>query len=173
LIQTPRLLLRPHGVADFEAWAVMFQDESLFRFIGAPRFSQEDAWNRLLRYAGHWSLLGFGLFAVFDRQTREFRGEVGFADFHRGLGPGFDDSPEAAWIMTAGAQGRGLAHEAVAAAHAWLDEAQGFPRTVCIIHPDNAPSIRLAQKLGYAAYAEGRYRDAPCILHERLPGRDV
>ena len=150
----------------------MFQDEGLFRYIGAPRFSREDAWNRLLRYAGHWSLLSFGLFAVFDKGTGDFLGEVGFADFHRGLGPGFDDAPEAAWIMTACAQGRGMAHEAVAAAHAWLDNARGCGRTVCIIHPDNAPSIKLAHRLDYAAYAEGRYRELPCTMYERVAGRD-
>ena len=104
MIETPNLLLRPHQLADFEPWFAMYSDDTLFRFIGAPHLSREDAWNRLLRYAGHWSLLGYGLFAVLDRASGAFLGEVGLADFHRGLGEQFDPFPEAAWIMARAAQ---------------------------------------------------------------------
>ncbi len=153
---------------DFEPWFAMFEDRSLFRFINAAAPSREDAWNRLLRYAGHWTLLGYGLFAVFDRANGAFLGEVGLADFHRGLGPAFDGVPEAAWILTAAAQGRGLAREAVTAAHDWLDGARVPARTVCLINPENVRSVRLAERLGYSAFGTCTYKDSPCTMFERL-----
>ncbi len=53
------------------------------RHIGGRPFTAEESWSRLLRYAGHWYLLGFGYWAVVERGTNRFVGEVGFADFHR------------------------------------------------------------------------------------------
>jgi RimJ/RimL family protein N-acetyltransferase len=168
MIETPRLRLRPHALGDFEAWYAMFSDRELFRFIAAPQLSREDGWNRLLRYAGHWSLLGYGMFAVFDKASSTFIGDVGFADFHRGLGERFDDIPEASWIMTRAAQGRGLAAEAVAACHDWIDRAHAPARTVCLINPDNAASLRIADRFGYRTFGNCIYKDAPCAMLERL-----
>ncbi|HBC7422113.1 GNAT family N-acetyltransferase [Serratia marcescens] len=98
-IETERLILRPHNLADFDAWYAMFTDKELFKFISAPNLSPEDGWNRLLRYIGHWSVFGYGLFAIFRKVDGQFLGETGLADFHRGLGNDFDGSPEAAWII--------------------------------------------------------------------------
>ena len=39
--------------------------------------TREEAWARLLRYAGHWALLGYGFWLVEDRTTGSFVGEVG------------------------------------------------------------------------------------------------
>ena len=65
-------------------------------------------------------------------------------------------------------QGRGLAREALTAVLAWAD--QTMPRTVCMIHPDNAPSLKLAHKLGYAEYARGEFGEHTPILLERVAG---
>jgi RimJ/RimL family protein N-acetyltransferase len=40
---------------------------------------------------------------------------------------------------------------------------------VCLIAPENAPSIRLAQKLGFRKYARAPYRGEPAVLFERAP----
>lgn len=168
MIETRRLLLRRHTLGDFEAWHELFSDAELLRFITKARFSREDSWNRLLRYAGHWSVLGFGLFAVIERETQALVGEVGFADFHRGLGDIFDKSPEAAWIFARSAQGRGYAREAMTAARAWLHANKPGPRTVCIINPENAPSLALAAKLGYTPFGAATYRDGPVSMLEHV-----
>ncbi|MBV8123890.1 MAG: GNAT family N-acetyltransferase [Burkholderiaceae bacterium] len=168
LIETDRLLLRPHRLSDFEPWYAMFSDRELFKFIAAPQMSREDAWNRLLRYAGHWTLLGFGLFAVFRKSDGVFLGETGLADFHRGLGELFDGHLEAAWIMTRAAQGQGIALEAAKAAHDWIDQALVPPRTVCLIGGDNLPSLRVAAHLGYEVFGECRYKDSANKMLERV-----
>ncbi|MEH0196481.1 GNAT family N-acetyltransferase [Caulobacter sp. CCNWLY153] len=167
MIDTPRLTLRPHTVDDLAHVVALARDPAVTAFIRGLPTSEEECWHRLLRYAGHWSQLGFGMFAVFERQTGRFVGEAGLADFHRGLGADFDGAPEAAWMLMGWAHGAGLALEAAAAAHAWLEERRPGGRTVCIIDPANLGSIRLSQKLGYAPFRQGVYRDAPVTLFER------
>ena len=168
-IETGRLRLRPYGLGDLAARSAMTADEEAMRFVNGPQGPQEN-WFRLLRYAGHWALLGYGLFAVEERASGRFVGELGLADFRRGLGDDFDAAPEAAWILARWGWGRGFGTEAMAAAIAWHEQAFGRSRTVCIIAPDNTPSLRLAEKLGYAPFREGCYHDHPVILHERAAG---
>ena len=165
-IETERLILRPHRAEDYDDLAAMWADPGVTRFIGGRPSTSEESWARLLRYCGLWGLLGFGYWAVRERATGRFVGEVGFADFRRGLG--FDGVPEGGWILMPWAQGRGLAGEAVRAALAWGD-ARGWDRSVCIIDPDNAPSLRLAGACGYQETGRITYKDHPVVLLER-PG---
>ena len=58
------------------------------------------------------SLLGYGLLVVEERPAGRVVGEVGLADFHRGLGEDFDPFPEFAWMMASEVHGRGYATEA-------------------------------------------------------------
>ncbi len=167
MIDTPRLNLRPHRLSDLDALAALYGDAEVMRFIGGEAISREDLWNRLLRYHGHWSLLGFGLWAIEERASGRLVGNAGFADFHRGLGDDFDGAPEAAWVLAAQAHGRGYAAEAMAAALGWLD-ARGEGRSVCIIAPANTASLRLADRLGYRVFAERAYKGTTVLLHERI-----
>ena len=52
------------------------------------------------------------------------------------------------------------------AALAWAD-ARGWARSVCIIDPDNAPSLRLAAACGYQETGRITYKDHPVVLLER------
>jgi RimJ/RimL family protein N-acetyltransferase len=167
-LTTPRLILRAHTTADFAACSALWADPEVTRFIGGRPSTPDETWRRILAYAGHWQLLGYGYFLVTDRETGAAIGECGLADFHRNLVPPFGDTPEAGWVMLPQYQGRGLAREALTAVLAWAD--QTMPRTVCMIHPDNAPSLKLAQKLGYTEYARGQFGEHTPILLERLAG---
>ena len=113
VLETPRLRLRPHRVEDFEALANLWADPAVTRFIGKPS-TREESWARLLRYGGLWPLLGFGYWAVEDRETGAYLGDVGFADFHRALDPAPPALPEIGWVLAPAAHGRGLATEAAA-----------------------------------------------------------
>lgn len=136
--------------------------------MGGLAPSREDAWHRLLRYAGHWSLLGFGMFAVCERATNQFIGEVGLADFQRGLGDDFDGVAEAAWVFTRRSHGKGFALEAMTAALKWFDEQAFSSRSVCMIEPRNTASIRLAEKLGFTCYGQKCYRRHDVNKYERV-----
>jgi len=168
MIHTERLILRKHTVQDTDLVFQLATDPAVLQFIRSMPSTREDAWHRLLRYAGHWSLLGFGMFAVIERSTNRFIGEVGLADFQRGLGADFDGNPEAAWVFTEASHGKGFALEAMTAALDWFDEQRISARSVCIIDPRNTASIRLADKLGFNHYGQGYYKAHDVNKYERM-----
>jgi RimJ/RimL family protein N-acetyltransferase len=167
VIETERLVLRPHTRADFDDSAALWADPDVTRFITGRPSTAEEVWQRLLRYAGGWSLMGFGYWAICERENGRFIGEGGFADLRREFNPPFDGAPEIGWALSPSAQGQGYALEATRAMTAWGDDRFDGARTVCLIGPDNAPSLRLAGKLGYTEYARTLYRGEPVILFER------
>ena len=166
-LETERLIFAGHGLDDFADSAALWADPIVTRYIGGTPLGEEDAWTRLLRYAGHWSLLGFGYWVVREKASGRFVGEVGFADFKREIEPSIDGQPEIGWVLAPWAQGRGLATEAVGAALAWGDHNWGGRPTVCLIDPANAASIRLAGKCGYRELARTTYKGGPTILFRR------
>lgn len=143
----------------------MWGDPAVTRFTGGRAFSREETWARLLRYAGHWAWFGYGFWAVDDR-AGAFVGELGFADFKRGMTPSLDGIPEAGWSFAAAAHGQGYGTEALRAALAWGD-LQGFARTACIIDPGNTASIRVATRCGYAERVRTSYKGSPTMVFER------
>ena len=85
VIETKRLRLRGHRLDDFGDVAAMWADANVTKQLRDQPFTREESWTRLLRYVGHWALLGFGYWVVEDKQTGQFLGEVGFADYERDL----------------------------------------------------------------------------------------
>jgi len=145
----------------------MWADPVVTRHIGGRSSTPEESWSRLLRYAGLWPMLGFGYWAVEERATRRFVGDVGFADFHREMTPPIGDAPEAGWVLASWSHGMGYATEAVRAVLAWSDAHLAAAQTACIIDLNNAPSIRVATKCGYVESARADYKGSPLILFRR------
>ena len=177
-LDTERLTLRGHALADFAECAAMWADPVVTRHIGGRPATGEEVWARVLRYAGLWALLGFGYWVVRERASGRFVGEVGLADFRRDLTPPLDGAPELGWALAPWAHGRGFATEAVRGALAWGDahlEARasgesprpGAGRTVCLISPENVASIRVAEKCGYREAARATYKGGPTLIFER------
>ena len=127
----------------------MWAEPAVTRYIGGRPFSRSEVWAKLLRYVGHWALLGFGYWVAEEKSSGRFAGEVGFADFKRPLESELNGLPEAGWVFASWAHGQGFANEALRHALAWGDAHLPQPRSFCLIEPDNAPSIRLAHKCGY------------------------
>ena len=166
-LETARLRLRGHRPEDLDACAAMWADPAVIRHIGGRPFSGEEVWGKILRYAGHWALLGFGYWAIEDKASGRFVGEAGFADFKRDIVPPFDGAPEIGWALAPWAHGKGLASEAVGTAVAWGDGHFGAGRTVCMIDPENSASLRIAEKTGYREFARTSYKGTPTILFRR------
>src|SRR3974390_173486 len=94
MVETKRLRLRGHTEDDFADCAAMWADTAVTHYLGGKPFSEEEAWSRLLRYAGHWVLLDFGYWVVEEKDTGNFVGEVGFADYKRDISPSIHGTPE-------------------------------------------------------------------------------
>jgi RimJ/RimL family protein N-acetyltransferase len=167
VLEAERLILRGHRVDDFTNCMSLWTDPEVTRFIGGKPSTREEVWARLLRYAGHWALLGFGYWVVTEKETGRFIGETGFADFKRQIEPSLEGVPEIGWVIAPHSHGRGYATEAIRAAVAWGDSRFGALRTACIIAPENGPSIRVAEKCGYREFRHTTYKDQPTIMFVR------
>jgi len=166
-LRTSRLRLRGHRRDDAEMLVTLWQDPDVVRHIGGQPMAAEDIWNRLLRYVGHWQLNGYGMWVVEEQDSGRAIGEVGLFEGRRGLGDRFDGAPEAGWVLLPAGHGRGYAREAMRAALLWTESAKGFPRSVCVIDPDNAPSIRTAAALGYRPLGTCHYKGRELLMLER------
>ena len=140
-LETERLILRGHTTADFAAYAAMWADPAFVKFSGGTPLSEEDAWARFLRPLGHWHLLGFGFWAIEEKLSHRFIGDVGFAEHRREIEPSLKGIPEIGWAIAVHAQGNGYATEAARAAIRWGDTRFGPVRTACTIHPANLASV--------------------------------
>ena len=167
VLETDRLILRGYSVDDYAAFYTMAQHPDFHRYLSPEPMPAEEVWKAILRSAGHWALLGFGFWAVEDKSTGQYVGNVGFLNLKRDLEPSLGDAPEIGWVMSPEVHGQGYASEAVTAALAWGRQHFGPVRTVCIIDPDNEPSLRVAAKFGYHEYTRGLYHGKPIILLER------
>jgi len=167
-LRTERLVLRGHTRADLEECAAMWGDPRVTRYIGGRPSTEEEAWARVLRYSGLWALLGYGYWVVRERDSGRFVGDVGLGDFHREITPALGEVPEAGWVLSPSAHGRGFATEAVRAVLAWADAHLPDPRTVCLIDPDNAASLHVAEKCGFREHARGSYKGEDTLILERL-----
>jgi RimJ/RimL family protein N-acetyltransferase/N-acetylglutamate synthase-like GNAT family acetyltransferase len=164
LLETERLRLRAPRRTDFENSSAMWTDPIVNRYFAAP-LSREDAWSKFLRYPGHWNINGYGFWVCEEKATGAWVGELGFADFKRTMMPSLGDHPEAGWVLAPRAHGKGYATEAMRAATAWIETR--YPKSVCIIHPNNAPSLRVAEKLGFRESHRSEYKEHPVIVFER------
>lgn len=173
VLETPRLRLRAQVAADLDPACRLWSDPAVYRFIGGQPRSREDVWRRILANAGSWSLLGFGSWAVEDREGGGYLGVAGLLDAQRALHPpSASGAIEAGWAISPAAHGRGLAQEAMGAVLEWADRMIPQRHLVCMIAPENAPSIRLAERLGFREYARTTYGGEATVLFERAM-RDV
>lgn len=166
-LDTARLRLRAHRVDDLPALAAIWAVPAVYRHIGGEPATRQDAWMRLLRYAGMWPLLGYGFWAIEDRATGALVGDIGYADFQRELSPPLDGMPELGWVLAPAFHGRGYASEALQAITAWGDACFGARREVCVITPDNTASIRVAEKGGFHPWYEATLGDTPLRVYAR------
>jgi RimJ/RimL family protein N-acetyltransferase len=141
-ILTERLQLRVFRADDFEAHAEICADPEVMRYIRAGAISRVDSWWQLARYLGHWQLRGYGLWAVVERSGGRVIGHLGF------LNPEGGHGFELGWALARNAWSKGYATEGVRAAIAYAWESLKRDHIVCLIHPENARSIRLAERLG-------------------------
>ncbi|HYJ51589.1 MAG TPA: GNAT family N-acetyltransferase [Allosphingosinicella sp.] len=167
VLETERLILRPFRAEDVEAQAAMMGHAEVMRHLGGKPLPREDSWRKLLCGAGLWSLFGYGYWAVERRADGRMIGQIGFADFKRDMTPSVEHLPEMGWLFAAEASGQGCATEAGHATLQWIDAALGRPDVVAIIDAANAPSIRVAEKLGFNERGPATYRDEPILLFRR------
>ena len=157
-IETQRLVLRQPRIEDFDRYAEMLGDEETARYIGGslPRAA---AWRRFLQMPGAWMIQGFAMFSIEEKATGRYLGQLG-----PWLPEGWPGN-ELGWTFHRDAWGNGYATEAGVAALDWAFTRLGWDDVIHCIDPGNAPSQRVAQRLGSSNRGPGAmpppYEDHP------------
>ena len=143
-VETPRLLLRPLQASDAEPFMEIHQDPEVIKYVlqGAPPGGLTVAWRNIAMMIGHWHLRGYGPWAVAEKSTGEVIGRVGL--WNPEGWPGI----EVGWIIRRSHWNNGFATEAARAALQWAWDHVDTDHIISVIQPDNARSIRVAEKIG-------------------------
>jgi RimJ/RimL family protein N-acetyltransferase len=160
-LETDRLRFRLFRDSDFpiyERWCARIE---IMRYLGGKTFDRIQAWRHLAYQIGHWELLGCGYYAVEEKQSGHLIGRVGYTN-HPGW-PGF----ELGWTIIPEYQGRGYATEAARMLLDYAFDALGQARVISLIHPDNAPSRRVAEKLGQRVDGQTEVLTMPVLVYAK------
>ncbi len=166
-----RVRLRAHQAADWDAVTALWAHPDVVRHISGVPSTATESWGRILRYRGLWLLLGYGYWAVEDRATGQYLGDLGFADFKRATDPAYHGIAEAGWAFHPSAHGKGFATEALTLALDWArDHVKPSPEfggvsVVAIIADANAASVRLAERVGFTRRQMLKMRDEEVPLY--------
>lgn len=159
-LTTDRLILRAFVESDFEEYAPIMADPEVSQFLGVGLpLSRADAWRQMAMILGHWTLRGFGLWAVEERATGRLLGRIGC---HEPEGfPAF----EIGYVLGRSAWGHGYAREGASAALHFARHTLGRREITSIIRPANIGSIRVATSLGAVPAETVEFFGAPSIVY--------
>lgn len=149
-LETPRLLLRPPAPEDFDAFAAFQGDAEVMRFLGSAAQPRSVAWRNFLTMAGAWTIQGYGMFSVIEKESGRWVGRVG--PWQPEGWPG----TEVGWGILRECWRRGYATEAATAAIDWAFDRLGWTEVIHVIDVDNVASQGVARRLGSRNRGRGR-----------------
>jgi [ribosomal protein S5]-alanine N-acetyltransferase len=155
LLETPRLVLREIVPADAPAILSMYRDARHMRWLGAdPVSNLAEAALLIKAYAGWRAQTNPGV--RWGLELRGVSGLIGTCGLYRWR-PDYRCC-SLVYELAPGHVGAGLMLEAVQAAIGWGHAHMRLNRIEALVHIDNAPSVRLLEKLAFAR--EGLLREA-------------
>ena len=157
-LQTPRLILRPFREGDIDRLAELMANPDFMRFSLGP-YTREQTRGGLDKFLS-WEKAGLpSPFAVVLRGNTEVLGYCGF--LHH---PEVPEEVEIGYRLHPDYWNRGLITEAAQAVrdHGFRD--WKLPRVISLIHPENIPSRRVAEKNGMKVEKEITFRGFPTLV---------
>jgi len=158
ILETSRLILRPFREEDIERFAELTANRDFMRFSLGP-YTLEQTQGVLQKFLS-WDQSGLpSQFAVVLRGDNHLLGYCGF--LHH---PEVPNEVEIGYRLDPTYWNRGLITEAATAVreHAFTD--LKLPRVISLIHPENIPSRRVAEKIGLKPEREITFRGFPTIV---------
>ena len=144
-LATKRLRLRQFEVRDLQGLHACFGDEGAMRYWNFPACKTEAETEPKLQYLAKTSSpYDYLAWAVADKRSDRC---IGLVNYHHREAR--NAKLEIGYILAPVQQGRGLMTEAVAALIAYCFDELAAHRIEALIHPDNAASIRLVERLGF------------------------
>jgi RimJ/RimL family protein N-acetyltransferase len=158
-LETPRLLLRPFTEDDLDRIAALMADKDFMRFsLGVSTREQSAAFLDKMRARDRAGLPS--QFAVVFREDNRL---IGYCGFFSQIVDEIEEL-EIAYRLDPAYWGRGIATEAARAVRDHAINDLHLPRVISLIHPDNIPSRRVAEKNGMTPEKETVFRGFPTIV---------
>jgi RimJ/RimL family protein N-acetyltransferase len=145
VLETERLLLRPHVMEDVEALEVFLGDPVAMEFYPAT-LDRRGVEQWISRNIERYQRDGFGKWAVVLKKSGEVIGSCGLA-LQEVEGR---DEIEVGYNVLRSLWGQGIATEAACACIEHSFQKLGFERVIAMIRPGNLRSRRVAEKTGMA-----------------------
>lgn len=158
-LESERLRFRQFRESDFPTYEEWCGRAEIMRYLGGKTFDRVQAFRHFAYLRGHWEFLGYGYYAVEEKSTGALIGRCGYTN--QPGWPGF----ELGWTIVPEYQGRGYATEAARMLLLYAFDALDQPRVISLIHPDNAPSRRVAEKLGQRIEGETEVLTMPVLIY--------
>lgn len=162
MLETERLLMRVPEPGDLDGYATVFGDPEVVRFLGMGPRTRDESAATIERMLRHWERHGIGLFSVLRKSDESLLGRTGFLlwDPQRWVHAMREDldgalETEIGWTLGSAFWNQGYATEASRACRDWALGEHGLTRLVSVIAPENAASIRVAEKIGETLEREG------------------
>ncbi|TMK56026.1 MAG: GNAT family N-acetyltransferase [Actinobacteria bacterium] len=165
--QTERLLLRRPSPDDRALYHAHFTHPAIERWLRPPPLPPFNAGaiDELVEGdEAHWSDHGFGPWVLVEQETGVFTGRGGL----HWTTVEETAMVELAWSIEPPLHGNGYATEMAEAAIAWARELE-FEELVALVLPANAPSQRVAEKVGCEVTGEVTHAGMPHLLYRLKP----
>jgi RimJ/RimL family protein N-acetyltransferase len=162
-LETERLNLRMFTEADWPDMHEFYSDAEAVKYtIGKP-MTETESWRKVAALIGHWEMRRYGCYALEEKQTGKVIGLAGLE-----YPAGWPD-PEIQWSLARHSWKKGYAAEAVMAIKKMVPEFVPDISFISIIHPDNADSGKLANKVGAHFEKEFFFRDTVWHIYRHKP----
>jgi RimJ/RimL family protein N-acetyltransferase len=149
ILETPRLILREFVPDDADALARVLSDPEAMRFYPAP-FDRAGVEDWIARNCRRYAKDGRGLWAMVLQANGEFIGDCGLVVQE----VDGTNEVEIAYHVRRDLWGQGFATEAARACRDYGFARLPVDRLISIIHPENLPSVRVAEKNGLTVWKE-------------------
>ena len=154
-LETERLALRKPELGDSDAYAELFGDPEVVRFLGGTTLPPKEVPGAIERMLGQWERHGVGLFSVLRKEDGRVVGRVGYLlwDSERWVNAMHEELDgelelEIGWTIIRTFWNQGYATEAALACRDHAFDELGRDRVISLIAQENVASIRVAEKIG-------------------------
>jgi RimJ/RimL family protein N-acetyltransferase len=169
-LESRRLWLRPWRESDVDSYAAIVRDDEVMRHMGSglrykvkraagsaiALVSNVEVRRAVARLERHWTVHGFGEWAVEEKASGRLIGQVGLVH-HPDWSAG-PDKVEIGWMLARPAWGHGFATEGGRVALAYAFERLELERVISIAHRDNRRSHAVMERLGLSRQGEAHWR---------------
>ena len=164
ILRTHRLILRELTPADLDDLMEIFSDPIAMKYYPSTKTREEGA-SWILRNIQRYKEYGIGLWGAVLIEKQELIGQVGLVPQE------IDGKPdiEIGYLIKRKYWGQGFATEGAQGCRDYGFQQLRLPKLISIIHPQNAASIRVAEKTGMTLEKQTVKWERNCLIYSMPP----